>query len=410
MALKEKSHLENPRSILEKFHVSEEFGFVLSDPLVELPEYYAPWMKIATELTSLIETKQLHAEVQKLPLLTIDQLQGHRELRLAHLALGFITMGYVWQEGDKNAAKILPKKIAVPFCQISEKLDLPPVLVYADCILANWKKKDPNRPMDLENLDTIVSLPGGDNSKAFFLVSLLVELAAASAVKVIPVIMDALSREDASSLQIALHELTSSVQKTQDAFTLIHDHVDSTCYYETLRIFLSGWKDNPLLPDGLLYEGVWKTPKEFSGGSAAQSTIIQCFDLLLGIQHSSRDEAAANFLKRMRDYMPPAHRDFLQLVASGPTVRPFVLSKGDPDLQKAFDKCVSALVALRNYHLKVVAKYIVWPGQKLQREENQKEGLQKELVALEKGTGGTGFMQFLKTVRDSTRKSLLKEY
>lgn len=47
------------------------------------------------------------------------------------------------------------------------------------------------------------------------------------------------------------------------------------------------WKGNAKLPEGLLYEGVWDTPKMFAGGSAAQSSIFQCFDVLLGIQHSS---------------------------------------------------------------------------------------------------------------------------
>lgn len=45
------------------------------------------------------------------------------------------------------------------------------------------------------------------------------------------------------------------------------------------------WKDNPLMPEGLVYEGVHEKPMEFSGGSAAQSSILHCFDELLGVQH-----------------------------------------------------------------------------------------------------------------------------
>lgn len=39
---------------------------------------------------------------------------------------------------------MLPRNIAVPYRQLSDKLGLPPILSYADCVLANWKKKDPN--------------------------------------------------------------------------------------------------------------------------------------------------------------------------------------------------------------------------------------------------------------------------
>ena len=40
-----------------------------------------------------------------MPLLSINLLSSDRELRLAHLALGFITMGYVWQE-EHNPAQV----------------------------------------------------------------------------------------------------------------------------------------------------------------------------------------------------------------------------------------------------------------------------------------------------------------
>lgn len=48
----------------------------------------------------------------------------HRELRLAHLALGVMTMGYIWQEGEENIAKVprsfiltLNIKTFILFCQ-----------------------------------------------------------------------------------------------------------------------------------------------------------------------------------------------------------------------------------------------------------------------------------------------------
>lgn len=40
-----------------------------------------------------------------------------------------------------------------------------------------------------------------------------------------------------------------------------------------------------MLPRGVMYEGVSDEPILLSGGSAAQSSAIQCFDALLCIQH-----------------------------------------------------------------------------------------------------------------------------
>ncbi|KAF7242131.1 Indoleamine 2,3-dioxygenase 2 [Varanus komodoensis] len=115
----------------------------MEDPKQELPPFYRPWMEIANNLPSLIESHQLRAQVDKMPLLSSRYLKGHREVSLARLILSFITMGYVWQEGETGIAKVLPRNLAIPYGEISRVLGLPPILVHADLILVNWKKRNP---------------------------------------------------------------------------------------------------------------------------------------------------------------------------------------------------------------------------------------------------------------------------
>nr|XP_058905302.1 indoleamine 2,3-dioxygenase 1 isoform X2 [Kogia breviceps]XP_058905303.1 indoleamine 2,3-dioxygenase 1 isoform X2 [Kogia breviceps] len=375
----------------------------------ELPHPYDAWISIAKNLPELIKNGQLRAEVEKLTTFSIDGLQGHKSQRLAHLVLGYITMAYVWGEGGGDVRKVLPSNVAVPYCKLSEKLGLPPILVYADCVLANWKKKDPSGPMTYENMDILFSFPGGDCGKGFFLVSLVVETAAASAIKVIPIIFNAIQHEDPDTLQKALRDITSCLHKALEMFHQIHEYVDPNLFFNVLRIYLSGWKGNPLLSDGLLYEGVWDTPKKFAGGSAAQSSIFQCFDILLGIQHTVGgvpSDSAAEFLQEMRTYMPSAHQNFLRSLESGPSVRKFVLAKGDATLQETYNECVQAMVSLRNYHLQIVAKYIVIPASQSSKKKQTSEEPSKPNG---KGTGGTDIMPFLKTLRSTTENSLLKK-
>lgn len=236
----------------------------------------------------------------------------------------------------------------------------------------------------------------------------------------------------------------------------------SNCIYKTevvcgLNCFR--WRDNPMLPRGLLYEGVSNEPILLSGGSAAQSSTIQCFDALLCIQHE--DETGKNafpfwphqmllmneslfvqsvdcsdrkcfqkqllfsffqslvsvlfidsaylgsFLTRMREYMPPAHRQLIETLSVCPSLRDFILSHSSSDLCQAYKSCVSALVDLRNYHLNTVAKYVVVPGNHARAMGCPLRGVGTALN--ETGTGGSSLMVFLKSVRNTTQKALILE-
>uniref|UniRef100_A0A673AC36 Indoleamine 2,3-dioxygenase 1 n=1 Tax=Sphaeramia orbicularis TaxID=375764 RepID=A0A673AC36_9TELE len=306
-----------------------------------------------------------------MPVLSPHHLNSHRELRLAHLALGFITMGYVWQEGQHAPAQILPKALALPYCLVSRRLGLPPILTYADSVLANWKLKDPTG-----NIDAIFSFPGGESCRGFFIVSLLVEMTASSGI-------------------------TCKIN-TKNAF-----HCTCIIYKKCglwLKLCCFRWRDNPMLPKGLLYEGVSNEPVLLSGGSAAQSSAIQCFDALLCIRHE--DETGA-FLTRMRDYMPPAQCQLIETLSAYPSLRDFIMSRSSSALCQVYNSCVSALVDLRNYHLNIVAKYVIVPANQARAVGCPLTG---RCTALDStGTGGSSLMNFLKSVRNSTQKALISE-
>lgn len=218
--------------------------------------------------------------------------------------------------------------------------------------------------------------------------------------------LHAVRHQDEDALLHALLDIAACLKKARKVFEEIHGYVDPDLFYKVLRIYLSGWKGNPQLPDGLLYEGVWDAPKQFAGGSAAQSSIFQCLDAVLGIEQTTGTGPAAEFIREMRTYMPPAHQDFLSFLEACPSVREFVLSRGGAHLKDAYDRSVQALVSLRNYHLGVVKTYILDPAKKHSGEKEPSSG---EPEQENRGTGGTDFMNVLKTVRTKTVQSLLKD-
>nr|XP_035126258.1 indoleamine 2,3-dioxygenase 2 isoform X4 [Callithrix jacchus] len=389
-------------------------------------------MEIANKLTQLIDAHQLRVHVDKMPLLSCQFLKGHREQRLAHLVLSFLTMGYVWQEGEAQPAEVLPRNLALPLVEVSRNLGLPPILVHSDLVLTNWTKKDPdgfleigqecpveklvswvlegediisqaNVPAGTMNLETIISFPGGESLHGFILVTVLVEKAAVPGIKALVQAMNAILQPSQEALLQALKQLRLSIQDITKTLGKMHDYVDPDIFYAVIRIFLSGWKDNPAMPAGLMYEGVSKEPLKYSGGSAAQSTVLHAFDEFLGIRHS---QESADFLYRMRDYMPPSHKAFVEDIRSAPSLRDYILSSGQEYLLTAYNQCLQALAELRSYHITIVTKYIITAAAKGKcGKPNHLPGPPQALE--DRGTGGTAIMSFLKSVRDKTLESIL---
>ncbi|XP_060237483.1 indoleamine 2,3-dioxygenase 2 isoform X6 [Meriones unguiculatus] len=225
---------------LETYHISEEYGFLLPHPLAELPDHYQPWMEIANELPHLIESHQLRAHVSKMPLLDCRFLKGYRQQRLAHLVLAAITMGFVWQEGETQPQKVLPRTLAIPFVEVSRNLGLPPILVHSDLVLTNWTKRNPEGPLEISNLETIISFPGGESLQGFVLVTVLVEKAAAPGIKALVQGVEAILRHSRETLLQALQQLKLSMQDITRTLAQMHDCVDPDIFYSVIRIFLSG--------------------------------------------------------------------------------------------------------------------------------------------------------------------------
>ncbi|XP_048186567.1 indoleamine 2,3-dioxygenase 2 isoform X4 [Perognathus longimembris pacificus] len=320
-----------PPLCLGRFHISEDYGFLLPNPLKELPDHYRPWMEIASNLPQLIQSHQLHAHVNQMPLLDVQFLQGYKEQRLAHLVLSAIAMGYVWQEGETQ-----PKET-----------------------------------------------PGNQ--------------ALAQAV-------NALLQSNQDDLLHALQRLRLSIQGITRVLGQMHDYVDPDIFYAVIRIFLSGWQDNPAMPSGLIYEGVSSSPLKYSGGSAAQSSVLHALDEFLGIQHSK--ESAA-FLYRMRDYMPPSHKAFIEEISSVPSLRELAENSGPGQCLTSYNQCVEALAELRSYHIAMVTRYLIIAASKARSQRpNHLPGPPKALEA--RGTGGTSVLSFLKSVRDKTLAAILK--
>eukprot|EP00600_Ochromonadales_sp_CCMP1393_P011398 CAMPEP_0175007498 /NCGR_PEP_ID=MMETSP0005-20121125/6443_1 /TAXON_ID=420556 /ORGANISM="Ochromonas sp., Strain CCMP1393" /LENGTH=1042 /DNA_ID=CAMNT_0016262943 /DNA_START=38 /DNA_END=3166 /DNA_ORIENTATION=+ len=119
-----------------------------------------------------------------------------------------------------------------------------------------------------------------------------------------------------------LREIASAIAAMVQSINSMREGCHPFIFYHRVRPFLSGWKHNPTLPDGIMYTGASAERQQFYGGSAAQSALIPVLDIGLGVKHDS--EKSKEFLLAMRDYMLKPHRDYLVYLEQVACIRPFV--------------------------------------------------------------------------------------
>jgi indoleamine 2,3-dioxygenase len=260
--------------------------------------------------------------------------------------------------------------------------------------LHNWRRIDPAGPVELGNIALLTNFWGGADEEWFILVHGDIEAHAAPAMAALPLAQWAVMDGDVAKVKDHLRTIGDALEKMYATLCRMPEFCDPYIYFNRVRPFIHGWKNQPALPVGLVYDGVEAyggRPQQFRGETGAQSSIVPALDALLGVAHA--DDPLRGYLMEMRQYMPPRHRAFVEAVERGPSVRDFVLGRSDGELASEYDRCVHFVEQFRAKHLEYAAKYI----------HNQRP--RDAANPSEVGTGGTPFMPYLKKHLDETGAS-----
>jgi len=378
---------------LEDYEVHPERGFLPpQDPLPRLPDpYYEPWEAIAHDLPKLLVAGRVRKAVNQIPLLSTERLHTEAEWRRAMLILSYIGHGYVWN--GETPPESIPANLAGPWYAVSERLGRPPVLSYASYALDNWRRFDPSEPIALGNIALLQNFLAGLDEEWFILIHVDIEARASDALRVIPQALEQAERRDLRALTQSLLQVATTLEAMYATLARMPEACDPYIYYNRVRPYIHGWKNNPALPKGLIYEGVEAyngQPQMFRGETGAQSSIVPTLDGLLGIEHA--EDPLRTYLMEMRFYMPPAHRRFIEAVENRSQVRQCVLESDDADLRHAYNACVEGVHRFRALHLEYAAQYIY------------KQQAKSAKNPTKVGTGGTPFMRYLKKHRDESEQ------
>ena len=356
-------------SILESGFLPDKISTLLSNEFDDVEH-------IAKNLPKILANNQIEYEVLNLETekdisnLSIDELER------AMLLYSYIGHGYIW--GGTSIEKVIPKNISKTWYKISQKLDRPPILSYASYALNNWKLQDVNKPFDLENIRILQNFLGGVDEDWFIMIHIAIEHEPKEILNNIKTYyLD--KNEDQSYLENAL----VSIKKINQIMNRMPEKCDPFIYYNRVRPYIFGWKNNPATPNGVIYGGVEEyggTPQLFRGETGAQSSIVPALDALLGVTHSN--DPLKEYLDEMRLYMPKEHRNLLNDLDQWSENNRSNSVTEDSSVVLS-DEIIKEVHAFRNKHLEYARIYI--HEQSLSNQNNS------NVV----GTGGTPFMKYL---------------
>ncbi|TGJ78408.1 hypothetical protein E0Z10_g10359 [Xylaria hypoxylon] len=340
-----------------------------------------------------------------------------------------VAHGYIW--GGSIPSEVLPPSITVPFLQVSNHLDLSPVATYAALNLWNFSSTGEDFT-DLNNLKALHTFSGTEDESWFYVLSVAVEARGARIISLMLQAMDVIKHKDYETVTHALRNMATCIRQLTQLLDRMSEKCDPMVFYHQIRPFLAGTKNMGAagLPNGVFYDegdgiGHWR---QLRGGSNGQSSLIQFFDLVLGIDHTSTGNhktskesskpakstpGELSFHEEVRLYMPGPHRKFLASVSKLDKIRDFVhsapISPAQQRLCQSYQDATEAFGDFRQAHMQMVTRYIIVPSRKPAPSSSfgmnlattslhSDRGSVKELT----GTGGTDLIPFLRTTRDDT--------
>lgn len=383
---------------LEDFGLSAERGYLSTYEIddITLPDGFDEMLDAAAQLSDIItsgRTRHWLKQVGHPDVAGFLASASDEQVRTAMVHYSFLVQAYVW--GEAEAPTVLPANLAIPMCAIADHLGLAPLLPYTGYVLDNWYRLDKSAPITLDNIAMYQNFLGGQDENWFVLVHVAIEAEAGRALQLATELVDAAAQHDAAKVEALLSEMNGVWDRMNAHFDRMPERCDPYIYYQRVRPYIHGWKNNPAMPDGLIYEGVAKydgKPQSFRGQTGSQSSIVPAMDGLFQVVHES--DPLREFLDELHQYRPPRHRAFIEAVRDASSLRDFAKTQNQ-SVKDAFNACVEQVARFRTRHLEYAASYI-------NKQASSGAGNDTDV-----GTGGTPFMKYLKKHRDENRSQTI---
>lgn len=255
---------------------------------------------------------------------------------------------------------VLPKNLAVPLSIIAKKIGAKPFMEYAlSYALYNYAKVDNSKPLDYDNLRLIRLFDGSPAEHGFILVHVAMVRYSGDLVKAAGEVLTAASNKDRYNFNKAMTDLLNTHTKINQAMETMWGR-SKPDGYQGLRTFIMGTKNQPMFPNGVLYEGVSDERTQYRGESGANDSMIPTLDNLLQVTENLPVNPLTDVLRDFRTYRPPHHNEWLNYVednAKKANVRGFALQ--NPESGLLYIQNLDLIREFRLRHWKFTKEYIM---------------------------------------------------
>ncbi|KAI9281126.1 hypothetical protein BY458DRAFT_487128 [Sporodiniella umbellata] len=363
------------------FLVGKRNGFLpRQDPLVRLPLEFerleSLLQRMPTRLPNgnpgLLAMGQFGDAVHsELPLYDVETLTDQHLLSALFRDYTFAASAYLLEPCDLLyqtqktyglGRNVLPANLAVPLTKIARKIHSQPFMEYLTRIparLSNYKKKNPSRGFDYDNLELIRAFAGTASEKGFILNHVTMVSYSPYLVRYTMDTLDALKKRDRARFDEALTGLNETYGSVNEEMKRMWSRSQPGDYIK-FRTFIMGTKHQPMFPNGIVYEGVSKEPMYHRGESGANDSMIPLADNLLGVTAKMPENPLTEVLRDFRQYRPSNHRKFLTFVQD--TAHRFELKSfalQDPNSAALYLANVDRIRAFRHRHWNFTKEYII---------------------------------------------------
>ncbi|KXS16821.1 putative surface protein with EGF domain [Gonapodya prolifera JEL478] len=367
-------------SALPVFTVGRANGFLpRKDPIDVLPAQFDSLEHILQRMPvylrnggrGLLARGELGDEVlSRFPLLDVSEITDLELLAALYRDYTFLASAYLLEPCDLEIRRtgdsyglgrpVLPKQIAVPLSILADRLFSKPFMEYAQSYaLYNFRRIDPSRPHDYKNLDVIRSFAGSESEVGFILVHVAMVRHSGALVSATVDTIDAAARGDRDKFNAGLEELVEAARRINFVMDTMWGRSEPSGYKD-FRTFIMGTKNQPMFPNGVLYEGVSDQPTFFRGESGANDSIVPTLDNLLQLTERMPQNPLTETLMDFRTYRPSHHSAWVTWVeARAREIGVRAFAEADPNSAVTYVEALDQIREFRDRHWRFTKAYIL---------------------------------------------------